>query len=485
MTTHGIDPALSGAYETCRRMQRRHDPTFYVATRRLPRTSDRPSTPSTATSAARTRSSTTRAATAAPRPAGPRSTPGRPTLEARHRHRAARAPGGRRARRRRPPPRPAARRARARTWTRCASTAPASASRRAATSSTPTWRAARPPWAASWRRCSASPRPTRRVARLGARLPAGQLRPRRARGLAPGPHLPARPRGAPPLGSPGRRRPAATPALRELVAREVRRARAPVRERRRRVEAAPARAPGHPPRPHDLPPGARPRRALGYDVLGRRARLAAWELPARRAGGAAPVTRRATQRGASARRSTAARRRPDLRRELRRAWPSRASWRGMRRRRARRRPLRDRRARDVGVRDRRRRGWTRWASRRAVRQELPVHELPRRPTARARYRLPWSWSSFDYRTLCEELWAQCGDARFETAKVAGATGDDGRAPTAATLTRAAGRRRAGLAARARPGRPTTSRPRRRISRGLEVHPARAAATTSTSGSTAR
>ena len=36
MTTQGIDPALSGAYETCRRMHRRHDPTYYWATRRLP-----------------------------------------------------------------------------------------------------------------------------------------------------------------------------------------------------------------------------------------------------------------------------------------------------------------------------------------------------------------------------------------------------------------------------------------------------------------
>ena len=36
MTTQTIDPALSRAYETCRRMQRRHDPTYYWATRRLP-----------------------------------------------------------------------------------------------------------------------------------------------------------------------------------------------------------------------------------------------------------------------------------------------------------------------------------------------------------------------------------------------------------------------------------------------------------------
>ena len=36
MTTRGIDPALTSAYETCRRMHRRHDPTYYWATRRLP-----------------------------------------------------------------------------------------------------------------------------------------------------------------------------------------------------------------------------------------------------------------------------------------------------------------------------------------------------------------------------------------------------------------------------------------------------------------
>jgi 15-cis-phytoene synthase len=31
-----MDPALTAAYETCRRMHRRHDPTYYWATRRLP-----------------------------------------------------------------------------------------------------------------------------------------------------------------------------------------------------------------------------------------------------------------------------------------------------------------------------------------------------------------------------------------------------------------------------------------------------------------
>jgi menaquinone-9 beta-reductase len=40
------------------------------------------------------------------------------------------------------------------------------------------------------------------------------------------------------------------------------------------------------------------------------------------------------------------------------------------------------------------------------------------PHGDARYRLPWTFSTFDYRELCELLWRQC-DARFETAKVNG------------------------------------------------------------------
>jgi flavin-dependent dehydrogenase len=40
------------------------------------------------------------------------------------------------------------------------------------------------------------------------------------------------------------------------------------------------------------------------------------------------------------------------------------------------------------------------------------------PHGDARYRLPWTFSTFDYRELCELLWRQC-DAQFETAKVNG------------------------------------------------------------------
>jgi menaquinone-9 beta-reductase len=46
------------------------------------------------------------------------------------------------------------------------------------------------------------------------------------------------------------------------------------------------------------------------------------------------------------------------------------------------------------------------------------------PHGDARYRLPWTFSTFDYRELCQLLWADC-DATFETAKVNGrARGED-------------------------------------------------------------
>jgi flavin-dependent dehydrogenase len=43
------------------------------------------------------------------------------------------------------------------------------------------------------------------------------------------------------------------------------------------------------------------------------------------------------------------------------------------------------------------------------------------PHGTSRYRLPWTFSTFDYRELCELLWEQC-DARFEIAKVNGRAG---------------------------------------------------------------
>src|SRR5215211_5764855 len=39
--------------------------------------------------------------------------------------------------------------------------------------------------------------------------------------------------------------------------------------------------------------------------------------------------------------------------------------------------------------------------------------------AHVRWQLPYTFSTFDYRRLCELMWEQCGDAEFETAKVDG------------------------------------------------------------------
>jgi flavin-dependent dehydrogenase len=103
----------------------------------------------------------------------------------------------------------------------------------------------------------------------------------------------------------------------------------------------------------------------------------------------------------------------------------------------------------------------------AIRQELPCMAF-HTPHGSARFRLPWSWSSFDYRTLCEELWAQSGDARFAVAKVdrrEGATVLTDRGPiTADLIVDALGWRRVlGPGGNVQP-------PDARISRGLEVHP---------------
>ena len=89
------------------------------------------------------------------------------------------------------------------------------------------------------------------------------------------------------------------------------------------------------------------------------------------------------------------------------------------------------------------------------------------PHGSARYRLPWSWSSFDYRELCRELWEQT-DARFEIAKVAHRDGDtvhtDRGELTAPLIVDALGWRRV-----LGPG-DNVQPPDAPISRGLEVHP---------------
>ena len=90
--------------------------------------------------------------------------------------------------------------------------------------------------------------------------------------------------------------------------------------------------------------------------------------------------------------------------------------------------------------------------------------------ASARWPLPFTFSTFDYRQLCELLWEQCGDAEFETAKVDGRTGSVVHTDRG-DVTRAADRRRARLAPRARRRATTSSRPRRRSRAGWRSIPA--------------
>jgi flavin-dependent dehydrogenase len=91
-----------------------------------------------------------------------------------------------------------------------------------------------------------------------------------------------------------------------------------------------------------------------------------------------------------------------------------------------------------------------------------------------RYRLPWTFSTFDYRELCGLLREQCADADFETAKVEGIDPDGSGAPRTVSTDRgdlraplvvdALGWRRVlGAADNVQP-------PNARLSRGLEVHP---------------
>jgi flavin-dependent dehydrogenase len=95
--------------------------------------------------------------------------------------------------------------------------------------------------------------------------------------------------------------------------------------------------------------------------------------------------------------------------------------------------------------------------------ELVIHT----PHATVRYDLPWTFSTFDYRTLCAGLAAQ-GDFRFETAKVNGRTANtvhtDRGDIRARIVVDALGWRR--VLGGGEPIQP----PDAYLSRGLEVHP---------------
>ena len=259
------------------------------------------------------------------------------------------------------------------------------------------------------------------------RLPADELPPRRARGLrrwtastCPG------------LAEDDLRAAHASGHLRERVAQEVGRARALF------AETARGRRGLAPRMRHGVAVARRVYTCVldrvehnGYDVLGARVRL----RPGRPRGAALrAMTRRATTRGDQ--RTSLDGTRADVlvcgasfaglavARELARS--------AGRPRRARRRPLRDRRAPDERLRD------PDAVAARAgpaggAREELPDMTFTT-PHGSVRYRLPWSWTAFDYRTLCRELWAQCGAARFETAKVERAHAATSCTPTAATCT---------------------------------------------------
>lgn len=103
---------------------------------------------------------------------------------------------------------------------------------------------------------------------------------------------------------------------------------------------------------------------------------------------------------------------------------------------------------------------------RSIRQEIPCMSFAT-PHGSWRYRLPWSWSSFDYRLLCQELWRQAGDADFETAVVkrltAGGVLTDRGEITAPVIVDALGWRRVLGSEGFQP-------PAAPLSRGLEVHP---------------
>jgi flavin-dependent dehydrogenase len=98
--------------------------------------------------------------------------------------------------------------------------------------------------------------------------------------------------------------------------------------------------------------------------------------------------------------------------------------------------------------------------------ELTVHT----PHRTSRWKLPWSFTTFDYRGLCAELsdQAECPDIEFETATVTGRKGNCVRTDRgelrAPLIVDGLGWRR--VLSNATPIQP----PNARLSRGLEVHP---------------
>ena len=100
-------------------------------------------------------------------------------------------------------------------------------------------------------------------------------------------------------------------------------------------------------------------------------------------------------------------------------------------------------------------------------QEMVVHT----PYRSARWRLPWSFSTFDYRRLCALMWEQaaCAELELDTATVTGRDGhvvhtDRGELSAPLIVDALGWRRVLSNASAIQP-------PNARLSRGLEVHPA--------------
>jgi len=110
----------------------------------------------------------------------------------------------------------------------------------------------------------------------------------------------------------------------------------------------------------------------------------------------------------------------------------------------------------------------------AIQQELP-HMRFTTPHGSVRYRLPWSWSAFDYRHLCHLLYEQSG-SRFETATVKGRLPFEGTlAGQVISVVTDRGVLKAPLVVDALGWRRVLGRsgyqpPAAPLSRGLEVHP---------------
>ena len=404
------EPRLEESYRTCRRLQRRHDPTYYWATRCLPREVqpavhalygfvrgadqivDGPGRPPAGRAAAR----------------GARRLAGR--ARARAGPRAQRSPRHRRAGRRRAAPRAAAAPAGALHGLDARRLRGARADRLA--------RAARRLHGGQRgdRRARHRPAAGRAGARGGGapgrRLPADELHPRRADRLGPRPRLPA---GAA-RGRPARAAPPAT-RVRERIAQEVAPRPRPVRRDRRRGPRAGARdAPRRAHGARGLRPACSTASRATATTCSARGRACARGRPARAAA-------RADERGRSA----------DV-------LVCGASFAGL----AVARELAGAGA-DVLVVDRYEIGAratsacaapTPWlhamgvAS--AIRRELPAMTFTT-PHGTVRYRLPWSWSAFDYRELCA---AAVGAVRRRRAsswrRSTGAAGRRSSTPTAAT-----------------------------------------------------